>query len=680
MEKKKNVVLSLSGGMDSGTLLLRCLEEYENVTAISFDYGQKHRVELERAQELVKYLNENLVRVFHRDFAPTEFEKIYGLTRHRVIKLEGLSELLNSALVEGGEDVPEGHYEQENMKDTVVPNRNKIFASIIQAVALSTANRTGESCDIALGIHAGDHCFVEDTNILTPKGLQTVKSLREGDSIYSFNLENNKWELDTVTAIIKKNMVDTVKQIKTYAGEIALTDEHRVYRLKLGDFQSTHGYSKSIEKVAVSELQVGDYLIQPTGIYNLENTPPINYRIDLKPIVEPILLKYERGLSLSEEGEYLWLGGSSKTYRDKKIPRFVEAKAFVELLAWYIAEGWSSKSVYHSKNARSRYSASFCQSLKANLEKVEYIKEMLIRAEFPVSFEFSKTFHNNIPKEVTFYVSNILSVFLKETGSHSEVKHIPDWLMDILLSSLELRESFLYVLGIADGFNTDELNKGFCTSSPKLLEQVITLLQLSGYHFTLSPKKSRKTTYITYSKLNQKRALISLGEAKFTEILSIEDLNYGKHVYDITVEKNHNFAAGLFGSLLISNSIYPDCRQEFRDADDQAFRLGNWDAEKVQYFTPYLYNDKFDILKDGERLCKEFDIDFNEAYSRTLTSYKPYPSGNSDYKSASSVERILAFVELGRPDPVQYEDETGPVDWEIAKNHALKVEAEHKEG
>ena len=55
----KNVVVSLSGGMDSSTLLLRCLSEYDNVTAISFDYGQKHRVELERAQSLVEYLNAN---------------------------------------------------------------------------------------------------------------------------------------------------------------------------------------------------------------------------------------------------------------------------------------------------------------------------------------------------------------------------------------------------------------------------------------------------------------------------------------------------------------------------------------------------------------------------------------------------------------------------------------------
>ena len=64
---------------------------------------------------------------------------------YRQIKLDGLVDLLDSALVEGGDDVPEGHYEQDNMKETVVPNRNKMFASITQAVALSVANKTGRN-------------------------------------------------------------------------------------------------------------------------------------------------------------------------------------------------------------------------------------------------------------------------------------------------------------------------------------------------------------------------------------------------------------------------------------------------------------------------------------------------------------------------------------------------------
>ena len=125
------------------------------------------------------------------------------------------------------------------------------------------------------------------------------------------------------------------------------------------------------------------------------------------------------------------------------------------------------------------------------------------------------------------------------------------------------------------------------------------------------------------------------------------------------------------------HAIYPDCRQEFRDADDAAFRIGNWEAEKVGYFTPYLNTDKLGILKDGQELVKELGIEFNEVYRRTNTSYKPYPSGNSDYKSASSVERIEAFINLGVDDPVQYEDETGPVDYSVAKAHVEKLLEEH---
>jgi 7-cyano-7-deazaguanine synthase len=283
----KHVVVSLSGGMDSSTLLLRCLKEYDTVTAISFDYGQKHRVELERAQSLVDYLN-----------SCANCDKLKSINiNYRQIQLNGLVDLLDSALVTGGDDVPEGHYAEENMKATVVPNRNKIFASIVQAVALSVANKTGENCDIAMGIHAGDH------------------------------------------------------------------------------------------------------------------------------------------------------------------------------------------------------------------------------------------------------------------------------------------------------------------------------------------------------------------------------------------------------------AIYPDCRQEFRDADDHAFRMGNWDAERVGYFTPYLEGDKFTILQDGEVLCGELGLDFNEVYKRTNTSYKPIylnlafvnnedeivdcSDWFSDYKSASSVERVEAFIKLGRPDPAGYADEEGPVTWEHVVAEVTKVLETH---
>ena len=171
---KQQAVLSLSGGMDSSTLLLNLLAQGNEVTALSFDYGQKHRVELERAQDLVNYLNSQCTD-----------NNCYGGCKinYQVIKLDGLSQLLNSALVTGGDEVPEGHYAEENMKATVVPNRNKIFSSIIQAVALSIVESKRTNCKIAMGIHAGDHAIYPDCR----------QEFRDAD-FEAFKLGNWNWE------------------------------------------------------------------------------------------------------------------------------------------------------------------------------------------------------------------------------------------------------------------------------------------------------------------------------------------------------------------------------------------------------------------------------------------------------------------------------------------------------
>ena len=166
---KKQAVLSLSGGMDSSTVLLHLLAEGYEVTALSFDYGQKHNVELERAAELIEYLDRNGHSV-----------------KYQRITLQGLVSLLNSNLVQGGEEVPEGHYEEENMKDTVVPNRNKMFSSIIQAAALSIANAKDCDVKIAMGIHAGDHAIYPDCR----------QEFRDAD--YNAFVEGN-WDADKVT-------------------------------------------------------------------------------------------------------------------------------------------------------------------------------------------------------------------------------------------------------------------------------------------------------------------------------------------------------------------------------------------------------------------------------------------------------------------------------------------------
>ena len=180
----KQAVLSLSGGMDSSTVLLHLLANNYDVTAVSFDYGQKHRVELERAQQLVDYINNNQFTTVNG--GQMKLHNFENRVKYQVIKLDGLVSLLNSNLVEGGAEVPEGHYEEENMKDTVVPNRNKMFSSIIQAIALSIANTKNCPVKIAMGIHAGDHAIYPDCR----------QEFRDAD--YEAFKQGN-WDADKVT-------------------------------------------------------------------------------------------------------------------------------------------------------------------------------------------------------------------------------------------------------------------------------------------------------------------------------------------------------------------------------------------------------------------------------------------------------------------------------------------------
>ncbi len=139
------VVMALSGGMDSTALLLRMLARGYSVTCISFNYGQRHIVELERAQKNISYLASNGYTV-----------------EHIVVNLSSAMSSFTSTLTDSSTEVPEGHYEEEQMKQTVVPNRNAIFTSILYGHALSIS--TNEDCDVSLtlGVHSGDHAIYPD--------------------------------------------------------------------------------------------------------------------------------------------------------------------------------------------------------------------------------------------------------------------------------------------------------------------------------------------------------------------------------------------------------------------------------------------------------------------------------------------------------------------------------------
>jgi len=138
-------IICLSGGLDSTSLLLHLLAQNRQVYGLSFDYGQKHSLELDRLQANLRYLRDRQLRV---DW--------------QLVDLTDISAILHSALTDPAWEIPEGYYESQNMKQTVVPNRNAIFVSIAYAKALSLANRDGCSVDLSLGVHAGDHTIYPD--------------------------------------------------------------------------------------------------------------------------------------------------------------------------------------------------------------------------------------------------------------------------------------------------------------------------------------------------------------------------------------------------------------------------------------------------------------------------------------------------------------------------------------
>lgn len=161
----KRAIMALSGGMDSSSLLLRLLREDYIVTAISFDYGQKHRIELERASELIEYLSQH-----------------GHLVEHRMVDLKSAMALFLSNLLISGGEVPQGHYEEDSMKATVVPNRNAIFASLLYGTALSMSNLYRQPTSVVLGVHSGDHAIYPDCRPEFYRALEHAFAIGNWDS------------------------------------------------------------------------------------------------------------------------------------------------------------------------------------------------------------------------------------------------------------------------------------------------------------------------------------------------------------------------------------------------------------------------------------------------------------------------------------------------------------------
>jgi 7-cyano-7-deazaguanine synthase len=170
----KKAVIILSGGIDSTTLLYKLKAEGYDVKAITFDYGQRHNKEIKMAKKTCKKL----------------------CVEHKAINISLIGKkLLKSNLLKGQGEIPEGNYKDENMKLTVVPNRNMIL------LALAAGYAMGEKATVlAYGAHAGDHAIYPDCRPEFVKRMSEVLAIAD-------------WEkLELYVPFLNSNKIDIVKE------------------------------------------------------------------------------------------------------------------------------------------------------------------------------------------------------------------------------------------------------------------------------------------------------------------------------------------------------------------------------------------------------------------------------------------------------------------------------------
>lgn len=131
----QKVVVIYSGGMDSFTVLNKAIRDGYEPYALSFDYGQRHKKELDYAARVCAELK----------------------VAHKIIDISAINELIGGSSLTSDIEVPEGHYEEESMKSTVVPNRNMILLSMAVGYAVSL-----DATKVYYGAHSGDHAIYPD--------------------------------------------------------------------------------------------------------------------------------------------------------------------------------------------------------------------------------------------------------------------------------------------------------------------------------------------------------------------------------------------------------------------------------------------------------------------------------------------------------------------------------------
>ncbi|MGO3300367.1 MAG: 7-cyano-7-deazaguanine synthase QueC [Pseudoalteromonas sp.] len=175
----QKVVVIYSGGMDSFTVLNKALQQGCEVYALSFDYGQRHVKELKVAADVCKKLG----------------------VAHKIVDISAINQLIGGSSLTDDIDVPEGHYEAENMKSTIVPNRNMILLSLAVGYAVSL-----KASKVYYGAHSGDHAIYPDCRPEFVEKMDDVCRIANYDAVEIFSPYLNNTKIDILTDGIKMGL------------------------------------------------------------------------------------------------------------------------------------------------------------------------------------------------------------------------------------------------------------------------------------------------------------------------------------------------------------------------------------------------------------------------------------------------------------------------------------------
>jgi 7-cyano-7-deazaguanine synthase len=169
----QKVVVIFSGGMDSYTVLNHAIQQGLEVYALSFNYGQRHLKELEYAKQACIELG----------------------VHHKVVDISAINQLIGGSSLTSDIEVAEGHYQEQSMKTTVVPNRNMILLSMAIGYAVSL-----NGTQVYYGAHSGDHDIYPDCRPEFVEKMNDVSAIANYEAVEIVTPYLNVSKIDILTA------------------------------------------------------------------------------------------------------------------------------------------------------------------------------------------------------------------------------------------------------------------------------------------------------------------------------------------------------------------------------------------------------------------------------------------------------------------------------------------------